>query len=185
LSTVPHDPRSDRTDLSNLTAHHLSRLWPMRETAGGGAPGVGVGGDPWYAVDLGAVLRHQLDAPLAAIGQGAVAAAPGGPATFGSVLTHPSPPVDLLRRVKEWAKVGMPWKGEDAEVPREVCGVLYFAANAAAVARLGERIGALGDGTLANGARWALTRPWLDQRLTSVFREALAALGTGEVPSRQ
>src|SRR6185437_13333535 len=101
-----------------------------------------------------------------------------GPATtLAALLSDPAPPVEALRRVKEWAKPAM--QGYADDLPREVAGVIYFAAIHAALARAGERITHLTDASLRKGARWALRRPWLDPECAGVFREALAHLGSG------
>jgi hypothetical protein len=173
--------------LSSADAGRLSRLWPR---PGGGDDGAGEGSsalggagvvpesdlppESWGEQDLAAVLRHQLAAPLREAG-----AKPRGEiVTLGDLLTHPAPPEDLLRRVKKWAKAGMP---EDAEaggfpLPREVAGVLYFAAVAAALVRGGQPIARLEGPGVIKGARWALARRWLDEATASLFREALAGL---------
>jgi hypothetical protein len=62
----------------------------------------------------------------------------------------------------------------DGDLPREVAGVLYFAAILATRLRLGERISEIPDERLRQAARWALQMPWLDEGLAGLFREGLA-----------
>jgi len=202
-------PDRDLSSLSHIDPERLSRLWPQ---AGLSRAGNGIGSPAahpapaappqpaavrWEPAELGDVLRHQLAASLE-LGEDAdeytlraTAAAPAGAvpapraaATLAALLSDPSPPIDALRRVKEWAKPAMQDYADD--LPREVAGVIYFAAIHAALARGGgERITHLPDGTLRKGARWALRRPWLDPVCATVLREGLAHLAAGSAEADQ
>jgi len=147
-----------------VDAARLSRLWP-----GAGLDLAGA----WRPGDAADALRHQLAAPLDA-------AAPAGPAgppprTYADLLMRDTdPPAEQLRRVKDWAKPFM--SRDDGEVPREVAGVLYFAAILAARLRR-QRISGLPDDRLRQAALWALRLPWLDPGLAVVFQGAAALLG--------
>src|SRR5688572_25842910 len=147
MPTPPPDPHAHAPpDLSAVERRRLSLIWPAGPASRGGRaasadlPVELACGD----ADAGAILRHQLDAPLAELefadAPAALPAADPGPPlqSFLDLMTHPSPPQLLLRRVKEWAKRGMEQhEGDDAfPVPREVAGVLYYAAIAVALARL-------------------------------------------------
>ena len=173
-------------DLSAMDLRALSRVWSL--------PGA-TGGVTWRAQDLPAILRHQLDAPLEDLEVGnedaptaaATPSAAGGagsePATFGELLLHPRPPQELLELVKEWAKAAKsPPDGDGREfvVPPEVATVLYFAAIAAALARLGTRITSLDDTAVAKGVKWALDQPWVEERLGGVLRDGLAGVTSNE-----
>lgn len=79
-----------------------------------------------------------------------------------------------LRRVKEWAKPQM--ARNDGEVPREVAGVIYFAAILRARLRFMERLSKLDDGRLRDAATWAQRQPWLDDELRELFRQAESKL---------
>ena len=127
--------------------------------------------DTWVAQDLAAMVRHQLEAPLlvdleaAFPGEGqrvaALAATVQPPVVkFGDLLTHPSPPVELLRLVKDMAK-----SAEDSPVhplPREVASYFYLVSILAAQHRAGVRISTLPDERVREGLRWLQTQPWLD-----------------------
>lgn len=97
--------------------------------------------DTWAAQDLAAMVRHQLAAPLvsdleaAFAGSGprvaALAASSAPPiASFGDLLAHPSPPVELLGLVKDLAKSVADGHGD--AWPHEVASYFYFASIAAA-----------------------------------------------------
>jgi hypothetical protein len=191
-------PDRDLSSLSHIDPERLSRLWPQAglSRAGNGdsaaRPASGAPPKPaevrWEPAELGDVLRHQLAASFelgndaneqalrfTAEGAAGETPAPRPGTTLAALLSDPAPPVEALRRVKEWAKPAMQGCADD--LPREVAGVIYFAAIHAALARAGgERITRLPDGTLRKGARWSLRRPWLDPLLVAVFREGLSHL---------
>src|SRR5687768_10590892 len=123
---MPNNPHDDQTDLSQAGVESLSQLWP--------GAGLGTAGG-WRQSDLGDVLCHQLAAKLdLGSPEGCVS-----PQTYGDLLLRdPTPSVEALRQVKEWAKPFM--SRDDGDVPREVAGVLYFAAIFAARLRLDRRI---------------------------------------------
>jgi hypothetical protein len=180
----PHDPPPD---VSGARAAHLSRLWPAPRPVsragaaeGGAAPG-------WHEADLAAILRHQLDAPLAelepasAAGDTVLAGTTSPVQTVADLLTHDAPAPDLLLRVKDWAKEGMnKSESEHFPVPREVAGVLYFTAIAASLVSTRVRISSLPSSDIAHGASWALGKAWLDGRLHDILREALGRTGTSD-----
>ena len=108
----------------------------------------------WNVTELGPILEHQLDVPLD-LDLGPVEAeergrpdAEDGSAgaeirTYRQLLLHPRPPLELLTRVKQFAKHcrGRP----DAPLPHEIATVLYLAAIAAARLKRHERISVLDD----------------------------------------
>ena len=95
--------------------------------------------------------------------------------TFGDLFQHPDPPLDLLRRVKEFAKAADADSG--APLPTPVATVLYYGAIVAALLRHGARISALGDEDLRYGVSWSINQPWLDDGTRSLFHQALEVLG--------
>jgi hypothetical protein len=191
-------PDRDLSSLSSVDPERLSRLWPradrLRAGNSEGANDAGESARPllanvrWESGELGDVLRHQLAASFdtgddgheqrfAVAGTTGATPMPRPATTFAALLSDPSPHVEALRRVKEWAKPAM--QGYADDLPREVAGVIYFAAIHAALARAGQRITHLPDGTLRKGAKWALRRPWLDPVTEAVLREGLAHLSAG------
>jgi hypothetical protein len=140
----------------------------------------------WDPQDFPAILDHQLRAPL--VFDGTRVAPPPEPAgqardhrirSFGELLAHPSPPRELLLMMKSFAKdsdVG------GAPLPQEVASVLYFAAIAAGLLRLGERITTLDDAALRQGLEWCCARPWLTKELVDLFAGSVPLLGDDAPP---
>ena len=142
--------------------------------------------DPvWRPDELGAILAHQLSLDLAfdlsSLGPTAIVQLqplpPGPRPRLKEVLADPHPPLELLIRLKQFAKAcrGHP----RAALPPEVATVLYFAALAAATLRCHQSITQIGDAGLQHGAQWALAQPWLDAVTRSLFQEVLAIKAGG------
>ncbi len=138
-----------------------------------------LGTQHWRPEELGAILAHQLAAPL--VGDlrryapdldRKLAAARAR--TFGQLLFHTQPPVELLDAVKRFAKASR--ADPDSPLPDEIATVLYFAAIAAAMVRCGQRITHMGDEALQYGLAWVRRQAWLDPQSRALFDEASAAL---------
>ena len=141
--------------------------------------------DVWAAQDLAAMVRHQLAAPLlvdleaAFPGEGQRVAALAGTVqppvvSFGDLLVHASPPVELLRMVKEMAKRAE--GSHEHPLPMEVASYFYFASIAAAQRRTGQRISSLSDDRVREGLAWLLGQAWLDgpaRRIAETLREGM------------
>jgi len=147
----------------------------------------------WRDEELGAILRHQLTAPLQvdlinlerglAVKVRTLAEAQGLVLkSFGDLLAHPNPPVELLKITKDFAKACR--LSPHSPLPRDIASVLYFASIAAALVRCRRRITGLGNDALADGLNWVLTRSWLDAPLRTLIEESLQLLKTytGERP---
>ena len=115
----------------------------------------------WNDSDLAALLLHQLRSPLAR---------PGDP-TFEEVLLSPSPDVQRLRQVKDYAKALR--DDPDSGIPSEICHVLYYAAIAVAKVRTGDRLTSLTPEAFAEGLTWTLSRSWVPENLKQLFRLVL------------
>lgn len=136
----------------------------------------------WQAVELADILAHQLRAPLLFdLKQPEVPSCAGDPQraapaatmkSFGDLLRHPAPPVELLRLTKEFAKSSDGAGG--CALPAEVATVLYYAAIAAARLRLNVQISKLTTSELQDGFNWAIRQQWIDDHTRSLFTEALA-----------
>src|SRR5205823_4989142 len=83
--------------------------------------------------------------------------------SFGDLLSHPRPPLELLELTKEFAKTSD--TRASSPLPPEVATVLYYAAIVAARLRHGAGITGLGARDLRDGIAWALRQPWLDGRV--------------------
>lgn len=139
----------------------------------------------WLAHELGAILHHQLSVPLevelgpGGASLGAVEPEAGGArlVTFGDVLHHPRPPVELLEAIKDFAKAGV--RDPNGALPSDVATVLYVAAVAVARAVCGRRITHLSDAAVRDNVRWALALPWLDPPTRRLFERTAASLSAG------
>ena len=141
----------------------------------------------WRDDELGAILRHQLSAPLQvdlinlerglAVKVRNLAESQGLTLkSFGDLLAHPHPPVELLKITKDFAKACR--LSPHGPLPREIASVLYFASIAAALVRCRRRITSLTNEALADGLRWVLARPWLDAPIRTLVEESLQLLKT-------
>ncbi|MCK4342389.1 MAG: hypothetical protein KAY37_11780 [Phycisphaerae bacterium] len=147
----------------------------------------------WEPEELGGVLRHQLAAPIE-FDLGGVysagtearptrveyylkqAASSPGPElnSFAELLYHPSPPVELLRLTKQFAKAHR--NQPHSPLPREVSTILYFASIAAALVRCQKRISELEDAALRDGFKWSRDQSWVDAALRALFADGLKLL---------
>lgn len=141
----------------------------------------------WSEDELAAILRHQMSAPLQVDLGGLQKGLPGRLQTlaaakglllrsFGDLLHHPNPPVELLILTKDFAKACR--ISADSPIPREIATLLYFASIAVARLRCGRRITALTDAAVRKGLDWALGRPWLDEATRSLCEEGLRSLSS-------
>jgi hypothetical protein len=141
----------------------------------------------WGDDELGALLRHQMTAPMQvdlinlerglALKVRNLAESQGLTLkSFGDLLAHPNPPVELLKITKDFAKACR--LSPHSPVPHEIASVLYFASIAAAMVRCRRRITGLTNDALAEGLRWVLSRPWLDAPTRSLVGESLLFINT-------
>ena len=141
----------------------------------------------WGDDELGAILRHQLSAPMQvdlinlerglALKVRNLAEAQGLTLkSFGDLLAHPNPPVELLKITKDFAKACR--LSPHSPMPQEIASVLYFTSIAAALVRCHRRITGLSNDALAEGFRWVLNRTWLDAPTRSLIEESLLFLNT-------
>lgn len=135
----------------------------------------------WDPAELSAILRHQMAAPLAhdlnvagprpAESVARLSASPAGEIrTFSDLLHHPSPPIELLTYVKDFAKAAR--DDPASALPKEIAGVLYFAAIAVAQRRHGRSITRLGGDAVREGVEWALAQQWVDPLTRRLFDDA-------------
>ena len=141
----------------------------------------------WRDEELGSLLRHQMTAPMQvdlinlerglALKVRTLAEAQGLTLkSFGDLLAHPNPPVELLKITKDFAKACR--LSPRSPVPHEIASVLYFASIAAAMVRCRRRITGLTNDALAEGFRWVLSQPWLDAPTRALTEESLQFLNT-------
>ena len=146
----------------------------------------------WRPDELSAMFRHQMTAPVefdlgaldADVSARVAAFASQGPPIrmFADLFFHPSPPVELLRMTKEFAKAYR--THPTSPFPTEIATTLYFLSIITARLRCGARITELDDESVRRGAAWAMSQPWVDERTRELFREGFAMLEVrpGEKP---
>jgi hypothetical protein len=131
----------------------------------------------WTADQLREVLAHQLRAALVydleSVGplRDAAALEQQGVRTFGDLLSHPSPPVDLLRLAKDYFKSSL--VSDDGPLPPDVARLLYYGVIGVAGLRHGASISSLKKQELSRGLKWAAGRDWADEPLRGILDEAL------------
>ena len=141
----------------------------------------------WGPEELGAILEHQLSAPLecdlSRLDKGFAQRlkglnSPGDPPlrSFGDLLRHPSPPVEFLELTKQFAKACR--NDPHGSVPGEIATILYFSNIVVAMTKCGRRITKMDDRSLEYSLNWALRQPWLDESTRGILREGLDALGS-------
>ena len=142
----------------------------------------------WGPNELGAVLKHQLSAPVgpdltrryprqARQIRDWVASCQPPIESFRDLFGHPDPPLGLLALVKEFAKTST--DHPDSPLPLETAQVLYSASIVVARVRTGNRITQLDDEALRYNLTWALAQPWLVPELRAIFRAGLETLDAG------
>ncbi len=136
----------------------------------------------WSADELAEVFRHQLAVPVEEeLDRGDAppgdAAAPKRrksgprPKTFSDLLHRPNPPLDLLRRVKDYAKAAR--NNPRGPLPAEIATALYFGVIASALVHRGERLTSLIDQRLFRGLRWMIGQTWLDDATRDLAQQGL------------
>jgi hypothetical protein len=123
--------------------------------------------------ELGAILRHQLEAPLR-IDLGTDDSAEDANITYGQLLSAAQPAVELLQRVQRFAKACK--SHPDGPLPREVATVLYVATIVKAMLASGQRISALSDADVIAGVRWSLERAWIPASIRALLEAGMQKL---------
>ena len=145
----------------------------------------------WAPDELAAIFRHQMAVPvLVDLGgfdpgttvrlktlseaQGLLLK------SFSDLFRHLSPPVELLRLTKEFAKANM--NHPESGLPTEIVNVLYYASIAVALVRLDTRISQLGDADLRRGLLWARDQVWVDEETKALLLGAVEKISAGGNP---
>jgi hypothetical protein len=123
--------------------------------------------------ELATILEHQLRTPLMVDVTDTDAQI-----TFGELLTAQNPRLDLLDRVRRFAKACK--IHPDGPLPAEVGTVLYLASILKALVACGERISALGDAELSGGVHWALQQAWVSGPVRQLLEAGVAHVSLGE-----
>ena len=142
----------------------------------------------WRADELVAIFRHQISAPMlvdlgsfdpgTATRLQVVSEAQGLLLkSFADLFRHPSPPVELLELVKDFAKGNL--DHPESGLPAEIASALYYISIAVALVRLDLRISKLSGADLQRGVSWTREQPWLDGATRELLGEALAKIAAG------
>ncbi len=137
----------------------------------------------WQPEELASVFKHLLASPivdeveavrprLAERLRQREAAPEETFATFGDLLSHEQPPLDLLDLIKEFCKHAE----DDESLPADVAFVLYTAVISVALVRCDKRITSADDRSLRSNIKWAGSRDWIDPDTKALLEEALAHL---------
>lgn len=124
----------------------------------------------WRPEELGALLRHQLTAPievdLGSLPKATAQQLKGMTESEGlllkslaDLLDHPRPPLSLLRLVKDFAKAAH--AAPRGPLPPEIARVMYYSSIAAAYLRWGERITQLDGEAMLRGFDWVQNQDWV------------------------
>jgi hypothetical protein len=131
----------------------------------------------YHGADPAVILRDQLQAPLSEELSSSIAGARIPPMeleptvqTFDDLFHDPHPPIDALKRAKDYAKA---CRSNRELLPPEVATVLYYAALTAARVHLKENITQLAEAEYREGLQWAIAQPWVDEKTKGLFREGL------------
>ena len=136
----------------------------------------------WGPDELAAIFRHQMSAPVlvdlggfdpgTAVRLKTLSEAQGLLLkSFSDLFQHTSPPIELLKLTKEFAKANM--DHPESGLPSEIVSVLYYTSIAAALVRLDVRITQLKDVDLRRGLLWAKEREWVDEETKALLIKAL------------
>ena len=147
----------------------------------------------WSDDELAEVFRHQLAAlvkpepphpPAKAVadrvpaGKSQARKASGPrPVTFAGLLHGSKPPLEMLRRAKEYAKAAC--KDPHGALPPDVATALYYGVIAAALVNRGEKLSTLSDQGLFRGLRWMVGQTWLDDATRDLAQRGLEHVQKG------
>jgi len=143
----------------------------------------------WRPEELAAIFRHQMSAPML-VDLGALDARTAARVktlsaaqnlllkSFADLFHHPTPLIELLELVKNFAKSNL--DHPESGLPGEIAAALYYTSIAAALARLDARISQLPDAELRRGLKWSLAQPWLDEKTRGLLAAALQKISGGE-----
>lgn len=165
------------SELDSSEAVFKSRPKRLAALMGAGAEGTRL----WLPEELAAIFRHQMQAPVlldlggfdpgTAVRLKTLSEAQGLILkSFSDLFHHPSPPLELLRLTKDFAKANL--DHSESGLPSEIVSVLYYTSIAVALVRLDTRISQLKDADLRCGLLWAKDQAWVDEKTKALLIEA-------------
>jgi hypothetical protein len=139
---------------------------------------------------LSSVWQHQLDARIAddvaemsphavIIAEHQGTAADPVIVTYRDLFWHPSPPIELLKLVKEFAKreAVLPEDG----LPQGIASCLYHLSILRATTQLGTPISSLSSNQLGRAIKTLSSQAWLDARTIELLAEGLSMSTSADV----
>jgi hypothetical protein len=136
--------------------------------------------DPWDEAELAAILQSFLVQPLPSANSKLRPLAANRashalcPRTVGELLRHPTPPITLLKQVKEQAKADR--RSLNPAQPAKVNLAIYYSCIAAALVRCQVSISTLSGQKLGLAFARLAEESWMDRELTILLRQADAAV---------
>jgi hypothetical protein len=143
----------------------------------------------WRPDELAAIFRHQISTPMlvdlgsfdprTATKLKVVSEAHGLLLkSFSDLFHHPTPPVELLELVKDFAKANL--DHPESGLPGEIASALYYISIASALVHLDKRISKLPDADLRKGLLWTREQAWLDDATKKLLAAALEKISSGQ-----
>lgn len=140
----------------------------------------------WQPQELGAMLEHQWDSLFKADMAGLDPAAAGmltslceaqslSLKSYGDILSHKLPPIELLEIIQDYAKRNLARPG--AAIPGEIAELLYVLSIVVARVRWGRRITTQNDSTVLKNIRTLLAHTWLTPPVSELLREGVRVFG--------
>jgi hypothetical protein len=147
----------------------------------------------WRPEELAAIFRHQISSamlvdlgsfdPNAAANVKLVSQAQGLLLkSFADLFHHSTPPVELLKLVKDFAKANL--DHPESGLPAEIASALYYMSIASALVHLDTRISRLPDADLRRGLAQTREQPWLDDPTKKLLAQALDKISGGQKGTR-
>jgi len=175
---------SQATDFDSLGAVHKSRANKLAALLATGEERARL----WRPDELAAIFRHQISTPmlvdlggfdprsaarlkLVSETQGLLLK------SFADLLQHPTPPVELLEVVKNFAKANL--DQPESGLPAEIASALYYLCIAAALGRRDARISQLPNADLRRGLSYTREQTWLDEPARALLALALEKIAGG------
>ena len=97
-----------------------------------------------------------------------------GPGTLRELIQDPAPPIELLRRVKDWANVCR--LGQDAMFPAPLANGIYLLVLALATVQSGTRMTGQRDSELKAGYDWLLQQSWFESEFRPLVQRAMDSM---------
>ncbi len=144
----------------------------------------------WRPEELGAILRHQLSAPIVfdleamdpqLANKANVLCTPNRQflRTFKDLFHSAEAPLELLVLSKDFAKASL--THPDSPIPKAIAEVIYFASIAVALTLHGQRISRLDDEMLLRCFDRMIVRPWMDDETRDLFAQGRRRLTKPDV----